>query len=105
MKGLKKITFVNRGKRQMYNVTNYMEIWINDCMEILLERTDGCKCDICKRDIFTLSLNNLKPYYVATPLGKVMAKLENTKQQAETDIIVEVTKAMKKVKENPNHNA
>ncbi|WP_315069943.1 late competence development ComFB family protein [uncultured Clostridium sp.] len=89
----------------MYNVTNYMEIWINDCMEILLEKTDGCTCDICKRDIFTLSLNNLKPYYVATHLGKVMAKLENTKQQAETDIIVEVTKAMKKVNENPNHNA
>jgi competence protein ComFB len=88
----------------MYNVTNYMEIWIDEYMEILLERIDGCKCDICKRDIFTLSLNNLKPYYVATPLGKIMAKLESTKQQVETDIIVEVTKAIKKVKDNPNHN-
>lgn len=88
----------------MDNVVNYMEIWVAEYMEILLEKTEGCKCDICKRDIFTLSLNNLKPYYVATSLGKIMAKLESTKQQVETDIVVQVTKAIKKVQENPNHD-
>ena len=52
----------------MKDVINYMEIWVQEYMEILLEKTDGCKCEKCKRDIFTLALNNLKPYYVATPL-------------------------------------
>ena len=52
----------------MNNVINYMEIWVQEYMEILLEKVDGCKCDKCKRDIFTLALNNLKPYYVATHL-------------------------------------
>ncbi|WP_026887417.1 late competence development ComFB family protein [Clostridium beijerinckii] len=88
----------------MENVINYMEIWVKEYMEILLAKTDGCKCDKCKRDIFTLSLNNLKPYYVATPLGKIMAKIESTKQQVETDIIVQVTTAIKKVSDNPNHD-
>lgn len=88
----------------MDNVINYMEVWVKEYMEILMKKTDGCKCDICKRDIFTLALNNLKPYYVATPLGKIMAKLESTKQQVETDIIVQVTKAINKVNENPNHD-
>lgn len=88
----------------MEDVINYMEIWVKECMEILLQETDGCKCDICKKDIFTLALNNLKPYYVARPFGKIMAKLESTKQQVETDIVVQVTKAIKKVQENPNHN-
>ena len=88
----------------MDNVINCMEIWVTEYMEALIEKTEGCKCDICKRDIFTLSLNNLRPYYVATSLGKIMAKLESTKQQAETDIVVQVTKAIKKVQENPNHD-
>lgn len=88
----------------MNNVINYMEIWVREYMDILLEKVDGCKCDKCKRDIFTLALNNLKPYYVATPLGEIMAKIESTKQQVETDIIVEVTKAFNKVTYNPNHD-
>jgi len=88
----------------MDNVTNYMEIWVQEYLEILLEKNDVCKCDKCKRDIFTLALNKLKPYYVATPIGEIMAKLESTKQQFDTDIIVEVSNAIKKVSGNPNHD-
>ena len=88
----------------MNNVINYMEIWVKEYMEIILEKADGCKCDKCKRDIFTLAMNNLKPYYVATPLGEIIAKIESTKQQVETDIIVQVTKAVNKVQNNPNHD-
>jgi competence protein ComFB len=88
----------------MDNVVNYMEIWVQEYMEILLLKTEGCKCDKCKRDIFTLALNNLKPCYVSTPIGKVMAKLESTKQQFDTDIIVEVANAINKVTINPNHD-
>ena len=88
----------------MNNVINYMEIWVQEYMDILLEKTGGCKCDKCKRDVFTLALNNLKPYYVSTSLGKIMAKIESTKQQVETNIIVEVTKAINKINSNPNHD-
>ena len=88
----------------MNNVVNYMEIWVKEYMEIILEKAEGCKCDKCKRDIFTLAMNNLKPYYVATTLGEIIAKIESTKQQVETDIIVQVTKAVNKVQNNPNHD-
>jgi len=88
----------------MDNIINCMEMWVDEYMEILLGKSDCCKCDICKRDIYTLSLNNLKPYYVSTPLGKVMAKIESTKQQVETDIIVQITKAINQVNSNPYHN-
>lgn len=88
----------------MDGVINYMEIWVKEYMEVLLDRTDVCKCDKCKRDIFTLSLNNLKPYYVATPIGNIMARLESTKQQVETDIVVQITKAINKISDNPNHD-
>lgn len=88
----------------MDEVTNYMEIWVKSCMEELLKKDEGCKCEKCKRDIFALALNNLKPYYVATEKGRVMAKLANSENQFEADIIIQVTKAMKKVREVPNHD-
>lgn len=88
----------------MQDVVNYMEIWVKECMEILLEKIDSCKCDRCRRDIFTLSLNNLRPYYVSTQRGTIMARLDSCKQQFETDIIVEVTKAINKINANPNHD-
>lgn len=88
----------------MNEVINYMEIWVKEYMDLLLERTSGCSCEKCKRDIFTLSMNNLKPCYVATPIGNIMARLESTKQQAETDIIVQITKSINKINENPNHD-
>ena len=88
----------------MNEVINYMEIWVKEYMDVLIERAHGCNCEKCKRDIFTLSMNNLKPYYVATTIGNIMARLESTKQQVETDIIVQITKAINKINENPNHD-
>ena len=88
----------------MNNVINYMEIWVQEYMDILLEKIDGCKCDKCKRDIFTLALNNLKPYYVSTTLGTIMTKIESTKQQVEANIVVQVTKAINTVNSKPNHD-
>ena len=88
----------------MNNVINYMEIWVKEYMDIILEKAEGCKCDKCKRDVFALAMNNLKPYYVATPLGEIIAKIESTKQQVETDIVVQVTKAINKVQNSPNHD-
>ena len=88
----------------MQGVINYMEIWVQEYMETLLEKAGVCKCEKCRRDIFTLALNHLKPYYVATPIGEIMVKLESTKQQFDTDIIVEVSNAIKKVAVNPNHD-
>lgn len=73
-------------------------------MDKLLENDNGCKCEQCKKDIYALALNNLKPYYVTTEKGRVMAKLANYENQIETDIIIEVTKAISKVREKPSHN-
>ncbi|MBE6072230.1 MAG: competence protein [Clostridium butyricum] len=88
----------------MDNVTNYMEIWVREYMDELLEQSNCCSCEKCKRDIFALALNNLKPYYVTTDKGRVMAKLANAENQFETDIFIEITKAINKVQENPSHD-
>ncbi|AGX43589.1 late competence development ComFB family protein [Clostridium saccharobutylicum] len=88
----------------MNGVINYMEVLVEEHMEILLKESNSCTCDRCKSDIFALALNNLKPYYVVTQRGRVMTKLQMTEQQFDTDITIEVTRAIEQVKNNPAHN-
>ena len=88
----------------MDGTINYMEIWVKEHMEELLKDSDICKCEKCKRDIYALSLNNLKPFYVATLRGRLITKASGMHQQLETDIIIEITKAINIVNNKPMHD-
>lgn len=88
----------------MESAINYMEIWVEDYMKELLKESDVCKCQRCKLDIYALSLNNLKPFYVVTPQGRLITKVTGMYQQLETDIVIEITKAINIVKNNPRHD-
>jgi len=87
----------------MDQIINCKELMVRECVENLLKNSNGCKCEKCKTDIIALALNNLKPCYVTTKLGEVMTKIKSTEQQEETNIIVEVTKAINIVQKNPQH--
>lgn len=88
----------------MDGIKNYMEKWVKEQMEYLLENMNVCKCEKCKKDICALALNNLKPYYVVNEMGRVMAKLASTQNQFETDITIQVTKAIEIVSKSPKHS-
>lgn len=91
------------GERSMKKITNCMEISVKECLDKLIEDSNGCKCEKCRYDMMAIALNNLKPYYVTTHLGEVITKIKNMEQQSEANIVVEVTKAIKKVHMSPKH--
>ena len=63
----------------------------------------ACECDKCKMDIAAIALNNLTPQYVVTEEGSLYAKVNNMNSQFNTNIVMEVTKAMAIVAKNPHH--
>ena len=77
----------------VFNVTN----------KLLSNFTEWCNCDKCKLDIAALALNNLKPRYVVTERGSLLGRANNMNQQFNTDITLEVTKAIEIVGRNPQH--
>ncbi|MCK9442981.1 MAG: late competence development ComFB family protein [Tissierellaceae bacterium] len=64
---------------------------------------DVCRCEICRLDMASIALNNLKPKYVVTDKGEVFAKAYSLDFQFSTDLVAEVTKAIEIVKKNPRH--
>jgi len=68
------------------------------------EFEDVCKDEDCLLDMATYALNRLPAKYVATSKGEVFSKTEELEQQHSVDVLSVVTRAIKVVSENTNHN-
>lgn len=83
---------------------NYIERIVREELHNLYERDKTiCQCDNCLQDIMTLTLNNLPPRYVASDVGHIMTMFNLTRDQLRAQVLVELLKAVEKVKENPKH--
>ncbi len=69
----------------------------------IADTLDCCKCDQCRLDILSYTLNRVKPRYVVSSEGALMTKLCEFDYQFETLVISELTKAAEVVKKNPRH--
>ena len=85
-------------------VKNYME----DIVDLLLpsiikDYKDLCICRECMDDIKAITLNHLKPYYVATERGEVYTKVNELVVQFRADVIKEAIIAIENVSKNTRH--
>lgn len=85
-------------------VKNYMEIVVDDVLPTVLKEHElKCGCERCVEDIKAITLNNLKPTYVASDKGIVYGKLNEMGIQFKADVISAIMMAIKKVEERPSH--
>ena len=83
---------------------NYIEKIVRQELDKLYEKDkDLCRCDICYRDIVTMTLNKLPPMYVASDVGHIMTMYNLTKDQLHANVVVELLKAIEQVKGCPKH--
>ncbi|WP_300381279.1 late competence development ComFB family protein [Clostridium sp.] len=83
---------------------NYIEVIVDNLLATILNEYDNiCKCQRCINDIKAITLNNVKPCYVATEKGYTYAKINELEPQFKTTIISEITKSIDIVSNNPNH--
>jgi competence protein ComFB len=81
-----------------------MENVVDNLMEDILSDYDEiCQCERCKSDIKAITLNNLKPHYVATEKGELYSKVNEMSNQFKVDVYKALTDAVEIVKKNPHH--
>lgn len=86
-------------------VQNYMESIVDLLLPaIVKEYKDICKCERCLEDIKAITLNHLKPVYIATEKGYVYSKIVELEVQFRADVIQEIVKAIITVSRNPRHD-
>ena len=72
--------------------------------ENIKDSLDCCKCEQCRLDMISYALNRLKPKYVVSSRGELMAKLCEFDNQFEANVMSELAEAAKVVKAHPRHN-
>lgn len=84
-------------------LVNIVEEMVKQKVNELIKDLDMCKCNRCRLNACAIALNNLPPQYVTTEKGALLSKLEDIDMSYQTNLIVEVTKALMIVKERPTH--
>lgn len=85
-------------------LVNYMEEMVKHVLEELSDEPayQALKMDEkTKLDVMAYTLNHLPPKYVVTEKGHLYTRVNELKQQFRTDIVVELSKAIRHVKANP----
>jgi len=86
-------------------VVNIVERIVWDNIDTVMDRKEGlCKCEQCRADIAACALNILKPKYVTTEKGEVMAKALSLGLQAHIMTITALAEAVEMVHARPRHN-
>lgn len=85
-------------------VHNVMEDLIRTEINENIVNLGICPCPICRKDLLTLTLNNVTPKYVSTEKGEIITKAGSLASRDERiKLLAEVTHYAGMIKENPRH--
>ena len=82
---------------------NVMEDYVILILDQMLDNLNCCKCEKCRLDIASYTLNRLKPKYVATTQGELMSRLCEFDSQFKASIMAEITQAHAIISKHPHH--
>lgn len=85
-------------------LVNFMEEAVKRGLDELMEEPSYRALSLdgkTRMDILAYALNRLPPRYVVTEKGSLYTRAEELRQQFKTDIVVELSKAIKHVSAHP----
>ncbi len=84
-------------------VKNLMEDIVEKKLDEIFDSLNCCKCDMCRLDILTYTLNRLPPKYVATTQGELLSRIDSLDTSFEMSIVATITSAAEIIKRFPRH--
>ncbi len=94
---------ITKAESDQLLLVNIIEEFVKRRVKDTMTELGVCNCDICYLNACALALNALEPKYVTTSKGALLSEITETELDNKTKILVEVTKAVLKVKESPRH--
>jgi competence protein ComFB len=87
------------------SIMNVMEPIVSNLFNDNYVKTRALKCDCekCQLDIVLLTLNHVTPHYTSSQTGEAYIKASYLNSQLQTDVLREITQAVKIIEEKPNH--
>lgn len=82
---------------------NIVEDLVMTTVQHAMKEIEMCSCHKCQLNACAIALNALPPRYVTTTKGTLLAEIGFMKSSFQFEVMVEVSKALKLVKEKPRH--
>lgn len=82
---------------------NIMEEIMEKELDKCIDSLNMCKCAKCRRDVLTLSLNKIRPRYVSSEKGRLLAVVDQMSYDYIPDMLRAITESAEVVKKNPRH--
>ncbi|MCK5128573.1 MAG: late competence development ComFB family protein [Clostridiales bacterium] len=93
----------NETAREELILVNVVESLVRVKTREMIKTFDMCQCDQCYFDACAIALNHTKPLYITTHKGQLLSKLTTINYGYQAVQMVEIMKALEKVKGNPKH--
>lgn len=82
---------------------NIMEELMEKELDKCIDSLGICQCANCRRDVLTLALNKIKPRYVSSEKGRLLAVVDQMSYDYIPDMLRAITESAEIVKKNPRH--
>ena len=83
---------------------NIMEDMVRIEIEENIDDLGICPCPVCRRDLMTLTLNNVPPKYVNTEKGAIMSKVGSMSRTERIKLLAELAHCAEMVRDKPRHS-
>ncbi len=84
-------------------LVNIVEEIVRDKTAKLMKTIDMCQCETCYLNACAIVLNTRDPLYVTTKKGALLSRISTINYAYQTDLTVEILKALMIVKNSPRH--
>lgn len=85
-------------------IHNVMEDLVRVEIEENIDTLGICPCPICRKDLMTLTLNNVPPKYVSTEKGALISTVTSRSREERIKILAEVAHYAEMVRSRPRHS-
>ncbi len=92
--------FLRRPINSNFDPINLMKLLVNEWVDDLIERHNGCTCDQCRSDVIALSLNSLPPRYVSNAKS-LLEQFGRYKEEYKELVSNKIAEAIEYVKKQP----
>lgn len=86
------------------SIHNVMEDMVRIEIEENIDSLGICPCPVCRRDLMTLTLNNVPPKYVNTEKGAIMSKVGSMSRAEKIKLLAEIAHYAEMVRDRPRHS-
>lgn len=94
---------LNEPRKNEMMLVNIVEDMVKEKIDEMIGEFDMCECALCRLNASAIALNNLPSHYVTTQKGALLGKMDDWGIDYQTNVTVEVAKALRYVKEHPLH--